>query len=232
MIALSLRSELHELIVGSLLVVPSADELKRCESQREKAEWVFSHVCACARPASHRGRGGASRKHTSPRRYGIHIMRLFLLFIYLQATMCVLGTSNGPFAIVLDCLTLMFILELDNLIKLDSKHTLFGRAGTASGRQRVLSRKLRTIAESVLKAGTMARKQEAVVENVLVCSLAVYMTVGTFRMQRITSRGELTMSDDPGHHHMVSVFWNMQCVSGVFFTSFPRPPGTDPTGTA
>lgn len=188
MIALSLRSELHELIVGSLLVVPRREELASCRTRREKTEWVLAHVSA----------------------YGIHIMRCVLIFLYLQATMCVLGTSNGPFEILLDCLTLMFILELDNLIKLDSKHTLFGRAGRASGREKVLSRKLRTIATSVIDAGTVGRKAEANVENFLVCSLAAYMTVGTFRMQRITSRGRVTMSDDPNHHGMVNIFWQMQ----------------------
>ena len=53
MIALSLRQEIHELVVGALLVMPKWEEFQLCETRLQRAGWLI-------------GRGLA---------YGIHIMR-------------------------------------------------------------------------------------------------------------------------------------------------------------
>ena len=124
--------------------------------------------------------------------------------------MCTLGTSDGPFVVILDCLTLIFILELDNMMQFGSKGTLFGKAGKDSNQKKFLSKQLRTIAAAVLDSGTKWRYYQANLENALVMTLSVFMTIGTCRMQRITSKGELTMSDDPDHKGMQETVHSMQ----------------------
>lgn len=104
----------------------------------------------------------------------------------------------------------MFILELDNMIRFDSKHTLFGQAGLVSDKKVVLSKQLREIATAVLDSGTAWRYYQANMENFLVLAVAVFMCSGTARMQRITSHGEITMADDPDHDEMQRIFWAMQ----------------------
>ena len=174
-LTLSLRGELQELAVGSLLAVPRPGERARIEDRATAAGWVVARALA----------------------YAIHVGRSFLVFLYLRAVVCVLGTSDGPLDIIVDCLTLMFVLELDNLLTLNSKGTLFGPATTVvRGARRDLSAHLRSIAVNVLDAGTAARRAEARREHGILGVLAVCVTVATARMQRATARGVATAAGD------------------------------------
>ena len=117
-LALSLRSELHELVVGALLVVPAARELTYRAGPRARVAWFAARSLA----------------------YGVHVARLGLVFLYLRVSAALLGTADGPVDIIVDCLTLVFVLELDNLMRLagrekapisavsDSFQLIFGRA--------------------------------------------------------------------------------------------------------
>ena len=135
-LALSLRSELHELVVGALLVVPAARELTYRAGPRARVAWFAARSLA----------------------YGVHVARLGLVFLYLRVSAALLGTADGPVDIIVDCLTLVFVLELDNLMRLDASRTLFGRArASANDRARHLGAKLRAIAAATLDAGTAGR---------------------------------------------------------------------------
>ena len=84
-----------------------------------------------------------------------------------------LGTADGPVDIIVDCLTLVFVLELDNLMRLDASRTLFGRArASANDRARHLGAKLRAIAAATLDAGTAGRRAEARCEHACVVARA------------------------------------------------------------
>jgi hypothetical protein len=147
-LALSLRSELHELVVGALLVVPAARELTYRAGWRGRVAWFAARSLA----------------------YGVHVARLGLVFLYLRVSAALLGTADGPVDIIVDCLTLVFVLELDNLMRLDASRTLFGRArASANDRARHLGAKLRAIAAATLDAGTSGRRAEARCEHAGVC---------------------------------------------------------------
>ena len=146
-LALSLRSELHELVVGALLVVPAARELTYRAGWRGRVAWFAARSLA----------------------YGVHVARLGLVFLYLRVSAALLGTADGPVDIIVDCLTLVFVLELDNLMRLDASRTLFGRArASANDRARHLGAKLRAIAAATLDAGTSGRRAEARCEHACV----------------------------------------------------------------
>ena len=46
----------------------------------------------------------------------ISILRINLLVYYMRATVSLLGTSDGPFQVLLNSLALSFVLDLDNVV--------------------------------------------------------------------------------------------------------------------
>ncbi|KAK7248607.1 hypothetical protein SO694_00165050 [Aureococcus anophagefferens] len=90
---------------------------------------------------------------------GVHVARLGLVFLYLRVSAALLGTADGPVDIIVDCLTLVFVLELDNLMRSAERAPRSWRArASANDRARHLGAKLRAIAAATLDAGTSGRR--------------------------------------------------------------------------
>ncbi|KAH8057588.1 hypothetical protein JL722_6671 [Aureococcus anophagefferens] len=194
-----------------------ADEL---EDDDDRVDW---------RLRSRHGVGGVPSLVLFPLCFGSLVLalslRLGLVFLYLRVSAALLGTADGPVDIIVDCLTLVFVLELDNLMRLagrekapisavshsrlDASRTLFGRArASANDRARHLGAKLRAIAAATLDAGTSGRRAEARCEHacVVACvvALAGLVLLAACRMQRVTARGDVTVPGDPDRDAMAA----------------------------
>ena len=94
MVAVGTREQLHEIVVGRMLVASIPNEK------------VFRRLLA----------------------YLYHYLRILVMMQFIDASEVILGLANGPLAMVVDSLALIFILELDKTLRLGSKKTLFGEA--------------------------------------------------------------------------------------------------------
>ena len=203
-VTISLRAEMEEWKAGYVLF------------RRELRNFYDNRAAADGKPADDgaplRRRPSASEVNAAvprPRLFRrlaaclfTHYVRASIVWYFIDGSAMVLGTADGPFNLLLNAVALVYILDIDDLLRLDMpSNNFFGVEDAAQRkRYRARNRQARAVFREVVKAVRAAptRLLDAYhgvgwLSPVCICLALFHMSA---RFQRHTQRGRLVSADD------------------------------------
>ena len=131
-----------------------------------------------------------------------HYVRASIVWYFIDGSAMVLGTADGPFNLLLNAVALVYILDIDDLLRLDMPSNNFFGVEDAAQRKRYRARNrqaravFREVVEAVRAAPTRlldAYHGVGWLSPVCICLALFHMSA---RFQRHTQRGRLVSADD------------------------------------
>ena len=233
MITLSTRSDINECKAGYVLVQSEVKFIQIDETKRVKGR---GSIVDTIKAKSQIMRMMAVTF--------IHLLRCSLIWYFYDVSAQILGTSDGPFNLLLNSLAMVFVLDLDNVIYFDMPSKNFFGVEDPYLKKRYL-RRLK-VARQIFRDAYHTCQNAPKYVNHLYHSVAWFYLIGTscalfivgFKMQHYTTSGKLVTIDDDamsGTKHpdltklynwsmYVLLFWILVDVQTVaFVASWDRP---------
>jgi len=135
--------------------------------------------------------------------YVIHVLRFSVVWLFVDVSGRVLGASDGPFEIILNSLAVLFILDIDDLVKFDEPRRNFYGIAFFRNRKELFGGRLddaHAELDAMFRRAAAGDKYRVKFYGAMtwLCPAALMwcMSALAILMQRYTSTGELVAVDD------------------------------------